>query len=191
MTELEAANKALALLGVAPIGSLNDGTNAARTVKRLLPLTMKAVLSEFAWSFAVRLQPLSLLNEAAPAGYLYVCEYPADAVYVKEVYDDCRRKVRYDVTNAGGKKKICTSRMPLNAECVIDVPLNSWDNLAADALTYRLASDCASALNQSIGVANALLERYSLLAAMARNASTTEGEDRVQSRTRYIDVRFM
>lgn len=49
MTDLEAANRALTLLGVAPIGSLSEATQAARVISRLLGETKKAVFADYPW----------------------------------------------------------------------------------------------------------------------------------------------
>ena len=47
MTDLEAANRALVLIGVAPIGALSDASQPARTMRRMLDGTKRVVLSEF------------------------------------------------------------------------------------------------------------------------------------------------
>ena len=47
MTDLEAANRALILIGVAPVGSMSDASQPARTMQRLMDGTKRVVLSEF------------------------------------------------------------------------------------------------------------------------------------------------
>lgn len=57
MTDLEAANRALTLLAVEPVGALSENVKAARVVSALLPHCKRVVLSEFPWPFAMRTAP--------------------------------------------------------------------------------------------------------------------------------------
>jgi hypothetical protein len=186
MTELEAANKALAALGAAPIGSFGDDTEAARTAGRLMEPARLAVLSEFAWPFALRLRPLVPSDQTVPPGWLYAFAYPEGAAALYQVYTGNMLKIHYIVQDGA----IFTSRPECAAEYTsIDVPLADWPHLAAEAFAARLASDAAVTLTGNPGMASAMLEKYGLLLQFAKANSLNEEFIPRANNTDYIDVR--
>jgi hypothetical protein len=187
MTELEAANKALILLGVAAISGLAENIQAARVMSGLMESTRRAVLSEFPWSFALRLGPLAPSAESAPPGWLYAFEYPAGAAALYQVYgrDYSNGKIRY-ITQDG---LICTLEQGANAEYTAMVDLGQWPNQAAEAFANRLASDAATSLTGSPQLAMTLLQKYQLLASMAKGNSMNDEYSPQRKQTHYIDAR--
>jgi hypothetical protein len=186
MTELEAANKALAVLGAAPIGVLEDCTEAARTMSRLMESTRRAVLSEFAWPFALRLRPLVPSGQTVPPGWLYAFAYPAEAAALYQVYTGSMSKIAYIVQDGA----IFTSQPECAAEYTnIGVPLADWPHLAAEALVARLASDAAMMLTGNPAMATAMLEKYGLLLQFAKTNSLNEEFIPRAESTDYKDVR--
>ncbi|MDR1514086.1 MAG: hypothetical protein LBS45_00190, partial [Synergistaceae bacterium] len=184
MTDLEAANKALLLLGVAPIGNLNDGTQPARVMSRLLEPAKRSVLSDFAWSFALRLQALTSSLSTPPAGYSHSYQYPAEAVNLYAVYSDNpnvkipflrAEQYIYTKTPAGGA--IYT---------VAKTDLNMWSNGAVEALVTRLASDAAMTLQSDAQLSMVLLEKYRLLLMSAESGSVHEDYSHQIRPTHYI-----
>jgi hypothetical protein len=187
MTELEAANKALAALGVAPIGGLSDDTEAARTMGRLIVPARLAVLSEFAWSFALRLRPLEPSNQTVPPGWLYAFGYPEGAAALYQVYAGNMSKINYIVSDG----VIFTNYRECAAEYTdIGVQLTDWPHLAAEALAARLASDAAVTLTGNPGMSSAMLEKYGLLLSFAKTNSLNEEFVPRPRATDYIDVRY-
>lgn len=194
MTDLEAANRALLLLGVAPVGSLSDATQAARVMNGLMALTKRAVLSDFAWPFALRLRRLveTTQTEAAPPGWNCTWAYPADAACLYQVYEATHRmKVPYIVVEgSAGTSVICTTERGVSAEFTeLVTNLALWRDGAAEAFVNRLAGDAAVALTGSGESANAFLQKYSLLLAAARANSVNEEHVPQRRATHYIDVR--
>jgi hypothetical protein len=186
MTELEAANKALTLLGVAPIDDLGEDIQAARVMNGLMESVRRAVLSEFPWSFALRLQPLIQSAEPAPPGWFYTFVYPDASAALYQVYDGRMTKIHYIVQDG----VICTNRPAANVEYTVMVPLESWPNLAAEAFVARLASDAAASLAGSPQFSASLLEKYAALVSLAKTNSMNEEYVPHKRPTYYIDVRF-
>jgi hypothetical protein len=172
VTDLEAGNKALMLLGVAPIGSLSDNTQPARVISRLLDPAKRAVLSDFAWSFAIRLQPLYGSATPAPAGYSRAYNYPADAVNLYAVYGPTP-DIKIPFLRAG--RYVYTRDIVVSAKyTTAETDLNNWSSGAAEALVNRLASDAAVALMSNPQLSLSLLEKYSALINAAKTNSLNE-----------------
>jgi hypothetical protein len=185
MTELEAANKALTLLGVATISDLSEDIQAARVMSGLMETCARAVLSEFAWSFALRLRPLVPSDQDAPPGWRYTFEYPDGAAALYQVYGDRMTKIEYIMQDG----LICANHPAANVEYTVMIPIESWPELAADAFATRLASDAATTLVGGMQASNALLEKYGFLVSLARaNSLNEENAPRARS-SRYLDVR--
>jgi hypothetical protein len=189
MTELEAANKALALLGVAPIESLDRDIQAARTINMIFGTTKMAVLAEFAWSFALRLEPLEALPDIPPPpGWSHNFAYPADAAALYQVYGDRpggMTKINYIVQNG----VISANEARCNAEYTVMPDFEDWPALAAEAFVVRLASDAAPTLAGSPQLSMSLLEKYQLMATLARTNSLNEEFVPAPKSTHYLDVR--
>ena len=199
MTDLEAANKALVLLGVAPVGSLNDDTQAARTVSRMIGPAKQAVLSEFAWSFALRLAALSPAGGTPPPGWSYSFTMPAGAENIIQVYRgrvtyEDGRHVRTHLTKLnfivqGGL--ICTNEADCSVEYTYqNTSIETWSDAAVEAFVTRLASDCAAMLTGGQQNGMALLQKYQYLIGNARGRSAATEDIAPALNTHYIDVRW-
>lgn len=78
ITKTDILNKALTLVGANPIVSIDDDTENARVLKRVYDLSLRSVLSECEWYFAMTRSLLALSGdtlawtEAAWENYIYV-----------------------------------------------------------------------------------------------------------------------
>ena len=172
MTDLEAANRALVLIGVAPIGALSDASQPARTMRRMLDGTKRVVLSEFPWSFAHRAASLSPTADMPPPGFLHVFVYPSDAVNIDRVTDGLRTLVPFQTLEGG--------RIAANV---------AWRGDVAECFVTRLASDAAATLTGSQQLAMALLEKYYRLVREAQQAGVVEEYGPFDRAVDYIAVR--
>lgn len=187
MTELEAANKALALLGVASITSLTQEIQAARVMRSLFDSVRIIVLQEFPWSFAIRFQPLTLNGSAViPPGWSYAFDYPAEATAVY----DLRRRFDGETVDYIREGALFFANLPdIWAEYTVMPEISEWPQLVCEAFVARLASDAAAALTGSLNIAASLLEKYQLLVQIARTNSLNEEAPPLRRATHYIDVR--
>lgn len=191
MTDLDAVNRALVLIGVAPVASLRDHTQAARTGAALLPDTKKVVLNEFPWSFALRIEPLVPLSTTVP-GYEYVFKYPEDALNVQRVYDKTgfRGLAEYRVDGVGDDMVIATHINEGTVEYTAFVEdLNSWPRQVQECLCTRLASDMAMALTGAPQLMMSMLEKYTVLARAASQVSIVEENVPLMRAMDYLNVR--
>lgn len=198
MTDLECANRALNMLGVAPIGSMYDDTQAARIISGILPLSKKAVLSEFAWSFALKLITLNQVIAALPPGFSVTFSIPSDVENIIQVYrgrltieELSRRtslvKLNYIVQN----NVICTNEKDCSLEYTYsNMDLPSWSSAASEALAVRLASDAAAALTGGLQNGITLLQKYQYMAQNAVGRSAAQEDIAPALNTHYIDSRW-
>ena len=186
MTRLEAANKALILLGVATISSLNQDIQAARVMNELFPSVERAVLLEYPWPFsqlATALNPIP--NALPPLGWRYAFNYPTEAIALHKVYARDLDKVNYVVQ----RDIIYTNESGVYAEYTVVTDFEQWPGLVAEAFTARLASDASSALVGSKQAASVLLQKYGILLSMARSNALNEENVPHRRAARYLDVR--
>lgn len=182
MTDLEAANRALTLLAVEPVGALSENVKAARVVSSLLPHCKRVVLSEFPWPFAMRTAPLV----PQPGPDTGVFQYPAGALNVRRVIDLVNSSKRFKVE---GPLIYCDIQWG-KAEYTADVQdLGAWSVQVLECLVTRLASDAASTLTGSPQMAMSLLEKYAMLAKLAMQTAAAEERMEQPRNTDYIDAR--
>ena len=187
MTDLEAANRALVLIGVAPIGALSDASQPARTMRRMLDGTKRVVLSEFPWSFAHRAASLSPTADVPPPGFLHVFVYPSDAVNIDRVTDGLRTLVPFQTLEGG---RIAANVERGHVEYTAWIPdLGAWRGDVAECFVTRLASDAAATLTGSQQLAMALLEKYYRLVREAQQAGVVEEYSPFDLAVDYIAVR--
>ena len=187
MTDLEAANRALILLAVEPVGSLADHTKAARIMNALLPDCKKVVLNEFPWSFAMRIEPLSGKG-AGMGGYRNTFAYPSGALSVYRVYGDTDFRGVAEFRILGGR--IATNLDSGSVEYTAFIPdISLWPRQIAECLVTRLASDAATSLAGAPQLAMTLLEKYMRLAGIAAQTSVVEENVPPARNSDYINIR--
>jgi len=173
MNNLEAANRALVMIGVEPIGSLDDRNKAARVMSGLLPETKKAVLNEFPWDYALRIEPLEPKAGATVKGYTHAFKLPEEALSVQRVYsnDSFRGVVDYRVVG----DVIGTNIESGSVEYVAWLEdIEDWPRHVQECLVTRLASDAAISLTGDGNLMHALLQKYMTLASHSAELSVTE-----------------
>lgn len=187
MTDLEAANRALVMIGVAPVGGLQDESVPARTMSRLMDGTRRAVLADFPWSFAHRAAPLVRTNDAPPPGYAAVFRYPGDAVNVERVTDGLGRLAEY-ATLSGPRIAAAVDEGSVEYTALAE-DLDDWTPDALECLVTRLAADAAGTLTGSQNLAAGLLQKYQALLRSALHTSAAEEYSPFAAATGYLDVR--
>jgi hypothetical protein len=63
MTKVDICNKALTLLGAAPITSIDDDTATARSLNRVYDISLESILHEAKWNFATKRSEKITLEE--------------------------------------------------------------------------------------------------------------------------------
>jgi hypothetical protein len=188
MTGLEAANKALTLLGVAPVAALDADVEAARVMNRIFATSKLSVLAEFPWSFALRLDELTPAPAAdIPIGWRYAWVYPPGAAALYRVFSRGRTE-KIDYATANGF--VFTMEPEAWAEYTdAESPVDGWPALASEAFVARLASNAAPALAGSPQLAAELLRQYTGLVEIAKGNSVNDERITKPKVTHYVDVR--
>jgi hypothetical protein len=159
---------------------------------RLLPLAQAAVLAEFPWPFALRMEALSPSPAAPPPGWGYAFVYPADAAALHKVYGvrGTARGAQTKIPFAVQAGVVCANEPAANAEYTVKtVTLASWSAPACEALVFRLAADAAVTLTGSENMSRSMLEKYAAAFAVARKNAVNEQFSYVPAASGYIDVR--
>jgi hypothetical protein len=188
MTELEAANRALTMLGLASITALDQDIQAARVISSLFAQTAMAVLAEFPWSFALE---FAELEEAPPGtdlprGWNFAWVYPAAAALYR-VYGT-GRAAKIDYVTANGF--IFTREPGAWAEYTnAGSDVSGWPALASEAFVIRLAAAAAPALAGSPQLGANLLQQYVAFVELAKGNSMNDERVARRSASRYVDVR--
>jgi hypothetical protein len=170
ISRTEIVNKALTLVGANPIVSIDDDTQNARVVNRVYELSLRSILSEAPWVFALR---RSLLSKSTDTLAWY--DTNENYVYVRpnEVIRVFRANDSDAVWRAHGDY-IVSDTDDLGVEYVYynNTP-SSYTASFVEAFVDKLCSDIAFMIINSKTMAETFLEKYekvSLSKALAENA---------------------
>jgi len=186
MTQLEAINKAFIMLGAAVQNSLSANVHAMRVAMRAFESSKRSVISEFPWNFALRILQLTP-GGFVPPSWLYSYSYPVNAlvlwdVYREqgqgtvhwEVYDRDIEKLKYETNGV----VIYTNYTPACCEYAMDLSIEEFPVMLADAVVYRLAGDMAMALTGSENMSRSMLQKYMAAIRAAKADSLNHRNDR-------------
>lgn len=88
MSQVSIANRALALIGANKITSLSDGTEEAKAISNMYEGSLRSILSEACWGFALKRENLNRLNVKPAWGTGNYFQLPSDYVRVFGVMND-------------------------------------------------------------------------------------------------------
>lgn len=169
-TKTEIINKALTLIGAAPVVNIDDSTNNARILNRVYDLSLRSILSECMWNFAIKRSLLATSSDVLEwydAGVTIVYARPSDVIRIYGTNNDDA------VWKEEGEHIVSdTSGLGIKYVYYLDTP-SKYPAAFVDALVDRLASDCAFMILNSKTIAQTFLEKYegvSLIKATAENA---------------------
>ncbi len=85
ITKTDILNKALTLIGAAPIINIDDDSNNARILNRVYETALRSVLSEAKWNFATKRSLLSVVTDVPEwydTGETKVYQKPSDMIRI-------------------------------------------------------------------------------------------------------------
>jgi len=170
ISRTEIVNKALTLVGANPIVNIDDDTQNARVVNRVYEISLKSILSETAWTFALRRKLLSIVSDELEW-------YDPGEVYVYQRPNECIRIFRANNPNTVWREQgdfIISDVAGLGVEYVyyLNTP-SKYPPSFVEAFVDKLCADIAFMILNSKTVAETFLEKYegvSLSKALAENA---------------------
>ena len=187
MTDLDAANRALILIGVETVGSLSDHSKAARTMAGQIEPAKKTVLNEFPWTFANRIVPLTGASGSV-AGYSNVFSKPSDALNISRVYGSDNFKSPSEFRVVGSLIAANVSSGSVEYKAYVS-DLDSWPQQIQECLVTRLASDVAITLTGNAQLSIALMQKYTALANHAAQTSVNEENIPTIRAGEYVNIR--
>lgn len=172
ITKTDIINKALTLVGAAPVISIDDDTENARVLSRVYEISLRSILSECKWNFATKRANLSsIVNtlDFEDVGESNVYAKPTDMVRifsVNPVNASWREEGDYIITDS--------SDFGVRYVYFLDTP-SKYPSYFLDALVDKLCSDIAYAIVNSASLAETFLKKYegvSLPKAVSSNSQT-------------------
>ena len=170
ISRTEIVNKALTLVGASPIVNIDDDTQNARVVNRVYEISLKSILSETAWTFALRRKLLSQVTDTLEW-------YDPGETYVYQRPNECIRIFRANNPNTVWREQedfIISDTTGLGVEYVwYNNTPSKYRPSFVEAFVDKLCSDVAFMILNSKTVAETFLEKYekvSLPKALAENA---------------------
>lgn len=191
ISKTDILNKALTLVGAAPVTNIDDNTNNARICNRVYEATLRQVLAECKWNFATKRVNLSSVTDTLAwydTGETYVYQKPTDMIRIFGTNDSSatwREEGDYILSD--------TSGLGLRYVYFLDVP-SKYPAFFVDAFIDRLCAEIAYAIVNSSTLAASFLEKYekvSLSKAMAANSQTGEQQtlkDDAWELAKYNDI---
>ena len=169
-TKTEIINKAMTLVGATPIVSITDDTNNARIVSRVYDLSLRSLLSECGWNFAIKRVLLATSADTLAwynTGCTVVYAKPSDCIRIFGTNDD--NATWYE---EGDYIVSDTTGLGLRYVQYIDTT-SKFPNSFIEALIDLLCSNIAFMIINSAKIAETYLKKYesvSLSKARSENA---------------------
>lgn len=171
MNEIEICNIALARIGVAPIESMDEASEAARACNQYYDFVRRNVLRKYPWTFATRRVTLAQIDETPP-DYKYAYRYPSDALALRKMYNKSYcglpEKNQYKILSDTEGKTIYTDIEAANIEYTTDVDdVSLFDDEFIEALGWKLAAEIAFMLTGNMNIAQTCVQAYNAYFAEA------------------------
>jgi hypothetical protein len=186
---VDICNSALAKVGTARITSLDNNSEEARLCKELYPKLKLELLRSHPWNFAIN------RVELAEIGTDPIFEFDSQF----QLPDNCIRVLGIDSTEnyknikwkIEGRKILISGITTLKIKFIdSDVVEDDFDESFKEALAFRIASDLAYPLTQSISLSDNLYQKYERSLAMARTYDAQEGSSDRFVADDWLDARF-
>nr|DAM23070.1 MAG TPA: tail tubular protein [Caudoviricetes sp.] len=189
--KVEIVNLALARLGDMLIQDLEEGSAAANQAKLFYEPSRRAVLRDFNWNFALKIDRLALLEDR-PLDFNFAYALPADCLKAIRLR---RRGARdYGEEDPGERfvlrsGTVCTDAKEAYLEYIRDVSDETeFDDKFIEAFSYKLAAELAAPLTGRFDLMNSFLNAYTVLVREAATLSARENR-RILPENPYVEAR--
>lgn len=177
LTKTDILNKALTLVGAAPITNIDDDTENARVLSRVYDSALRGILSECKWNFATKRALLTVISTSLTASTLAWYDTNTSESYVYQKPNDI---IRIFGTNSStalyreeGEYIISdTSGLGIRYVYYLDSP-GKYSFSFIEALIDKVAYEIAFVIVNSGSLAEKYLNKYeniSLSKAMSQNS---------------------
>ena len=171
-TNIDIASNALLLIGDNPISSFDDPGAGAEVAANIYPQTYQAVLSEHPWTFSMKEQQLSKLSQGPDAltNYKNAFIVPTDLIRLWAIFPISQ----YLIVG----QSLYSNSEELLARYVFKQEETLLPPHFVKALEYRLASEFAVSVTESVSMSESFGKKYTLALARAKNIDS-QGQPQV------------
>lgn len=171
ISKTDILNKALTLVGAAPVTNIDDDTNNARVLNRVYESSLRSILSECKWNFATKRALLTLSSDV-----LDWYDVGETKVYIKPI--DMIRAFGANDANATWREEgdyILSDTVGLGLRYVyfLDNP-NKYPAFFIDAFVDRLCADIAYTIVNSSTLGAQYKELYEAVSLPKATASNSQ-----------------
>lgn len=174
VSEVGIVNRALRLLRVEEISSLDEGTGQARWAKDTYADTRDALLAAYPWNFAMGRVSLPALTAAPAWGYDYAYQLPPDCLRLYAIQGEPESEVQpYKVE---GRTVVTDNPAPLKISYIRKVTdPATFSPLFVEALAVKLAAEGAYRFTGNVAREAAMVDLFRDKLAEARRSDAQEG----------------
>jgi hypothetical protein len=173
-SEVSICNRALRVLGVAPIAALGEDSKAGSWAAETYADARDALLAEYPWNFAIKRAALAATVDEPTWGPAHLYPLPADCLRVLALEGEPEQAV--DPWHVEERSIATDAAAPLNIRYIAKVTDPAqFTPLFVEALAARLAAEGAFHFTGSTSREAQLAERYRELVANARRYDAQEG----------------
>ncbi len=194
ISKITICNLALAQLGQAPISSLDQDDEKARRLNLFYEPVRDEVLRTHNWAFAAAEESLGLIEEPQKNSGRYVYKYPAEALFIRRVFnrEGAKEPVKFrEIFRTDLHCRVLETTVPqAYAEYtrrILDE--NLFDSAFVKSFSLALACDLAVALTGDSTLAAQILQKYTLSLDEARRSNMTENFARADFSDTFTEVR--
>lgn len=199
MTKTEICNLALTHIGSSvDIANVETERSAeAMAFRKCFDIVMDMTLRDYAWSFATRVQPLSLVSTNPNDEWNFAYRYPVDCVQDRRIQsgirnDNRQSRIPYSLFTDSSGILIYTDQPEAVLEYTGKEPdVSKWPPDAAMALSLRLAVYVSSTITggDPFGVGNRAMQMYMFEISKAKASSANSGQAEQEPESEFIRVR--
>lgn len=178
-TEVSIGNRALQILGAAPVISLTEENNRARALQVAFAAVRDAELHRRNWRFAIKRTTLPALSTTPDSGYAYQYQVPndylrllpgGDLIPLADLTD--YRSAPSALWSIEGDRILTDVGAPLSIRYIARITdASKFSASFAEALSARLAWECCDAITQSDSKQQLAERRYTMAIREARRAN--------------------
>jgi len=192
ISKINICNMALAQLGQSPITSLEQENEKARRLKLFYAPVRDEVLRTHNWAFARVQEALALLEEEPDAQDRFVYKYPAEALFIRRVFDEARSRMPFEEyyrTDLHSRVLLVPAGQAYADYTCRITDENLFDTAFIKSFSLALACDLAVALTADSQLAAQLLQKYTLSLEEARRSNASETFATVPAEDAFTEVR--
>lgn len=194
MDKISLVNVALGRIGVAAVDSLEEKSQAARTVNQFYDNVLLGLLRRFAWSFAARMQELALVDNVY-GKYKFAYRVPTDCVMVRRLYDGkfiyYPRDNKFKIIGDKDGKVLLTDIDKAVIEYTAEVTdTEVFDDAFVEVFTWKLAGEMALSLTGNEQLMQTCLSAYNSYMREAEGLDAQEENIARRKMDRLARARF-